>query len=278
VRAILPYQGGSRGLIAKPLACLILFLAMKAGDVGFASRFIADRFLHRVCATVNVSVSNFYVLRRLTLPRKNEFDQFIANTAAPATVNHLHSGPENRAVFQGLRRLLKWRFHGIAAPTCASTTADRYVAGYCRPNIFDRAMLALLVRVLGSRQIVSEIDHDQISSILFFKIVQLPREIGVLLLSDTSLLVHDAGLRTHNRFLTAINAERSVEYQKSQPRQEQTESGKNDSCFGCAFSLFKLIGFVVAPLSIVGLILGFKMFDHCGELARQGLNRTADQF
>jgi hypothetical protein len=75
-----------------------------------------------------------------------------------------------------------------------------------------------------------------------------------------------------------VNAPRFIQDTERQQRQDAANAGKNDCGFCGNFRPFKLFLFVGAPLSILGLIVGFKMFDRCGELARKGLNRVADRF
>src|ERR1700687_2247256 len=76
--------------------------------------------------------------------------------------------------------------------------------------------------------------------------------------------------------LFSIDIQSVTENAKREPRQDQAESGESDSCLSCDFSPLKLIAFIVAPLSIIGLILGVKMFDRSCELTRKGLDSRAN--
>jgi hypothetical protein len=83
------------------------------------------------------------------------------------------------------------------------------------------------------------------------------------------LLIHDDGLSSHYRSLATIDTIRSVQDPQSQSREKQAQHRENDTCFRCDFSPFELIGFVLAPLSILGIVADLKMFDGSCELARK---------
>ncbi len=188
---------------------------------------------------------------------------------------YFHSGSETQPVFVRRGCLLEWSVHWMVTPGPASAL-DRYFAGDSRSNIFENIPFTLPICVFCVRQIIGEADHYQICPILFFEVVQLPCKIGVLLFGNLPLLVHDICLGAHDCGLSAIDAQCATEHPQSQSRQQQAEYGEPDARDCCDSSPPKLIGFIVAPLSIIGLILGIKSFDRSCELARQGVNRAAN--
>jgi len=86
------------------------------------------------------------------------------------------------------------------------------------------------------------------------------------------------GLRGHYGRLPAINSKRFVQYEESQTRENDAKEGKKDGCNGGDSRPIKLAGFILAPLSLFGLIVGLKLLPKGGELAHQFRRRRANLF